>query len=150
MKKNLLLLTLLVSYTVFSQQLSYQTGGTVYDSNNQKLKPDAVRELIIKNETALSSYNSGRNKKTWGNVLFYGGLGLATFNLFSAVTMDTAGIDQNGNYYSKKSTPTLAIIGGAMVLASIPIKAGYTRKIKSAISDYNEKMVAIEKVTPHI
>jgi hypothetical protein len=150
MNKMLLLLILVVSYSGFSQQLTYQTGGNVYDSTNQKLKPDAVRELMKKNNTALAAYNAGRNKKTWGNVLFYGGLGLATINLVSAVTMDTAGIDENGNYYSKKSTPTMAIIGGAMVLASIPIKAGYTKKIKSAINDYNEKMVSNEKVTPDI
>lgn len=150
MKKFLLLLVLLAACSGFPQQLSYRTGGNLYDSNNQKLSPDMVRELIKKNESALSSYNAGRNKKTWGNVLFYGGIGLAAINLVSAATQDTAGIDENGNYYSKKSTPTLAIVGGTLVLISIPIKAGYTRKIKSAANDYNEKTVAIEKVKSDI
>lgn len=122
-----------MSFSGFSQQLTYRTGGNVYDSNSQKLKPAEVRDLMEKNESALSSYNVGRNKKTWGNVLFYGGLGLATINLVSAVTMDTVEIDDSGNYTSKKATPTLAIAGGAMILASIPVKIGYTKKIKQPL-----------------
>ena len=150
MNKILVLIAILVSFSGFAQQLIYHTGGNVYDMNNQKIKPDAVRELLKKNEQTLATYNAGRNKKTWGNVLFYGGIGLATINLVSAVTMDTAGIDGNGNYYSKKSTPTLAIIGGAMVVASIPIKVGYTRKIKNAIDRYNQDITATENIKTDI
>jgi hypothetical protein len=52
----------------------------------KKLTSDEVRQVLAKNNEALSEYNAGRNKKTWGNVLFYGGLGLVTVNLVTAMS----------------------------------------------------------------
>ena len=142
--KNIFLLSLLISTACFSQKISYATGGRIFDSNNEKIKPSAVRELMKKNETALASYNAGRTKKTVGNILFYGGIGLAAINLVSGLSSGLE-IDENGNVYHKKTKPTLAIIGGAMVLTSIPVKIGYTKKIKNAIYDYNSNVVELKK-----
>lgn len=114
------------------------------------MNPDAVREVIKNNERALATYNEGRNRKTWGNVLLYGGLGLATINVVSALTMNTIGTDNNGNITTRKARPTLAIIGGAMIVAAIPIKVGHTRKIKTAIDDYNKSVVSNEEVQQHL
>lgn len=133
-----------MSFSGFSQQLTYRNGGNVYDSNSKKLEPDTVRDLLKKNRSALASYNAGRDKKTWGNVLLFGGLGLATFNLVSAVTMNSVEVDQNGNISTKKTGPGLAIVGGAMVLAAIPIKIGFSKKIKTAVEDYNQHVATNE------
>ena len=124
--KKILVLILLTSFSVFSQQLT-NTGARVYDSNNQKLQPEAVRELMKNNQKALASYNAGRDKLTWGNVVLYGGLGLATFNLYQAVAINKTEIDRYGNITTKKTGPGLAIVGGVMVLAAIPIKNGSTK-----------------------
>ncbi len=139
-----LVLLMLMSFSGFSQQLTYRSGGNVYDSNSEKLKPDAVRELMKKNRSALASYNAGRNKKTWGDVLLYGGLGLATINLVTAVTTNSAEVDNNGNISTNKTGPELAIIGGAMVVAAIPIKIGYSKKIKTAVENYNQNVTSTE------
>ncbi|MES2411251.1 MAG: hypothetical protein V4535_07375 [Bacteroidota bacterium] len=137
-----LVLLVLMSFTGFSQQLTYRSGGNVYDSGSDKLQPDTVRDLMAKNRSALASYNAGRNKKTWGNVLLYGGLGLAAINLITAVTTNTAEIDNQGNVSTNKTGPEMAIIGGAMVLAAIPIKIGYSKKIKTAVENYNQNVTA--------
>lgn len=42
---------------------------------------------------------------------------------------------------SEKSNMTAAIIGGALIIASIPIKIGYPKKIKSALEKYNGGLV---------
>ena len=129
---------MLASFSGFSQQLTYATGGNVVDPNSQKIKPAAVREIIRHNESALASYNAGREKKTWGNVLFYGGLGLGAINLYQGLTASGPTMDQNGYFHDDKTSPTLAIVGGALVLASIPVKAGYTKKIRYAIEEHNK------------
>lgn len=75
----------------------------------------------------MALYNAGRSKKTWGNVLFYGGLGLVATNLIVAVNTDNitsasgtvsynngSGSNPVAGYASAQSKPanmTAAIIG---------------------------------------
>ena len=148
--KKILVLTLLISFSCFSQQLKYCIGGTIYKSENQKLNPTAVRELMKNNEAALTLYNAGRGKKTWGNVLFYGGFGLAAINLYTAMTKDPYTNSSSGDYTSERANPTMAIIGGTMIVASIPIKMGYTRKVKKAINEYNKGVAYNDKLKPDV
>jgi hypothetical protein len=142
MKKNLIILFLMLSFAGFSQQLTYKSGGTVYNSENKRLNSEAVRSLLGNNSEALALYNSGRNKKTWGNVFFYGGLGLVAANLVIGMNTDNSTTSYGGNGYypsvqSERTNMTAAIIGGALIIASIPIKIGYPKKIKSALEKYN-------------
>jgi hypothetical protein len=148
MKKNITTLMLLVTFAAFSQQLTYKSGGAVYNGENKKLSPNEVRTLLATNSEALSLYNAGRNKKTWGNVLFYGGLGLVATNLIvSANTDNTTVSSYNSNSYgspsvhSESANMTAAIIGGALIVASIPIKIGFPKKIKAALDKYNTGLV---------
>ncbi|MFH6992976.1 hypothetical protein [Flavobacterium sp. FlaQc-48] len=101
----------------------------------------------------MALYNAGRSKKTWGNVLFYGGLGLVATNLIVAMNTDNitsasgtvsynngSGSNPVAGYASAQSKPanmTAAIIGGAFILASIPVKIGYLKKVRSAAKKYN-------------
>ncbi|MDQ6471193.1 hypothetical protein RB619_11115 [Flavobacterium sp. LHD-80] len=141
MKRNLTLLFLMLAFAGYSQgKLTYGSGGTVYNAENQKVKTDLVRALMNENPEALALYNSGRNKKTWGNIFFYGGLALVATNLI--VEMNEGDMPDNWNGYGpapvKRSNMTMAIIGGAMLVASIPIKIGYPKKIKAALEKYNK------------
>lgn len=70
MKKKLTIICFFLVLGAYSQQLTYGSGGTVYNAENKKLNSTDVRTLLAVNAEALSLYNSGRNKKTWGNVLF--------------------------------------------------------------------------------
>lgn len=150
MKRNLTILFLMLALAGFSQgKLTYGNGGTVYNAEGQKVRTDLVRALMNENAQALALYNSGRNKKTWGNVLFYGGLGLVATNLIVASNTDnnsySSGYSPNP---SEKSNMTVAIIGGAMIIASIPIKIGYPKKIKAALEKYNAGLADSYKLEP--
>jgi hypothetical protein len=145
MKRITLIFTVLIPLITFSQQLHYGSGGTVYNLENKKITSEEVRELLSKNTQALELYNQGRNKKTWGNVLFYGGLGLIATNAIVAMNTDNTTVSSynSSNPYSspsvqsERSNMTPAIIGGVLLVASIPIKIGYPKKIKNAIDIYN-------------
>jgi hypothetical protein len=151
MTKKITIFMLLATVATFSQQLTYKSGGVVYNSDNKKLSTNEVRTLLANNSEALSLYNAGRNKKTWGNVLFYGGLGLVATNLIvSANTDNTTVSSYNNNPYSSASVQsepanmTVAIIGGILLVASIPIKIGFPKKIKAALSKYNTGLADID------
>jgi hypothetical protein len=143
MKKSITILFFtLLSMVCYSQQLTYKSGGCVYNAANQKVAPVEVRNLLANNAEALSLYNAGRNKKTWGNVLFYGGLGLVATNLVIGMNTDNTTVSYSGNGYypsakSERTNMTAAAIGGALIIASIPIKIGYPKKIKAALNSYN-------------
>ena len=151
MKGLIITLFLVLSVSVFSQQLSYRSGGVVYnDTENKKLSSNVVRAYMDNNPEALSLYNAGRNKKTWGNLFLYGGTGLVVANLIVGLTQDNTTVSYPGNGYnpsikSERTSFTAAIIGGAMIIASIPIKIGYPKKIKSAIAKYNDGLVKNHK-----
>lgn len=147
--KKLMLLALLISSVGYAQKLEYGSGGTVYDAQGSKVKPIAVRELMKNNTPALRLYNAGRSKKTFGNLLFYGGFGLAAYNLVYAAYRPIE-VSSSGRIDSNKTGPELAIAGGILVLASIPIKIGYPKKIKAALAEYNQGVVAIEAPRPDI
>lgn len=159
MKKCIATLILIAPLMVFSQQFHYGSGGSVLNSENKKVTPDEVRTLIANNTEALVLYNAGRDKKTWGNVLFYGGLGLIVTNVVIAANTDnttSTSYNPNNSYsspniQSERANMTAAIIGGALLVASIPIKIGYPKKIKAAINNYNkgvtDNYVPIQKLT---
>lgn len=139
-----MVLYFILTSAAYSQKLKYGVGGNVFDSNNERLNSNSVRALMINNEAALASYNEGRLKKTLGNVLFYSGIGLATVNLISAyINNQNTYVEPSGRVFTKKSTGHLAIFGGALFLASIPVKIGYTKKVKSAIDIYNNGVTSV-------
>ena len=130
MKKIVFLLFILISAIGFSQEkYTFKTGGNVFDSKNHKLTTDEVRELLASNKQALDLFNSGRSKKTFGNILLYGGLS----------TLVVQQMIQPKSTSDNVSTPNNALyfVGGAMVLASIPVKIGFSKKIKKAVNTLN-------------
>ncbi len=144
MKKTIAFLVTILPLLAFSQQLHYDSGGTVYNSENKKIIPSEMRILLEKNNEALKFYDAGRYKKTWGNVLFYGGLALITTNLIVALNTDNttySGSSDNPTIQSDRVSGTFAIIGGILVAVSILVKIGYPKKIKLAIENYNKGLV---------
>jgi hypothetical protein len=145
MKKLIITVLFLIPLFTFSQQLRYGAGGTVYDANKKLLKPKEVRAILAKDSTL---YNVGRTKKTVGNVFFYGGLGLLATNFIVAGTTDNTSLSSynpNNPYSSptiksNRADFTAGIIGGLFLVASIPIKIGYPKKIKSALNSYNKPL----------
>lgn len=125
----LFLLTITLS---FSQKLDYESGGKVLDSNNKTLSPDEVREILSSKPELLENYNIGRDKKTIGNVLLGAGIGFIVGDLVSGATRDIV-------------YPTaFTYIGIVATVISIPVKIGYSKKIKSAIEGYNKQVTLLD------
>ncbi|WP_338644767.1 hypothetical protein V5J73_07900 [Flavobacterium sp. KS-LB2] len=128
-----------------SQKLVYKSNGTILDSESQKISPNQVRELLKDNQQLLQDYNDGRSKKTLGNILLIGGLGFLTADLVQGVT--ASGISATpigGGQYTlqdeKNNYPSLmTYIGIAAVIVAIPIKIGFSNKIKNVVTDYNNQ-----------
>jgi hypothetical protein len=152
MKRNLIVLFLMLTIAGYSQQLTYKSGGRVYNSENKKVSSNEVRLLLADNPEALKLYNSGRTKKTFGNVFFYGGLGLVAANVITGMNSDNTSATYSGNGYvsvkSERTNMSAAIIGGALIIASIPIKIGYPKRIKSAIEKHNSGLAETYKPAP--
>jgi hypothetical protein len=127
MKRFLILSIFLISQLFQAQQLEYKGNGNVIDSQKNKISPNKMRELLANNEKLLENYNLGRTKKTVGNVMLIGGLGF----LVGVVAKGIFG-PINTEYPS-----VLTYIGLSSIVLSIPVKLGFSKRIKNVISDYN-------------
>ena len=131
MKKGFLIAAFCIAACAFSQELTYKTGGRIYNSDGQKMKPSEVRELLKNQPGMLQFYNEGRGNKTFGNILFY-----SSFGLFAADFLSAA-----GSYKGEKTYPgAMTFVGIGTFIISFPIKAGYTKKIKTVVTDYNQEL----------
>lgn len=139
MKKIIVMLLVLFSVGTSAQQLSCKNAGTVYNSVNIKITPEEVRTLMATNTEALALYEAGRDKKTFGSMLLYGGLGLIATNVIIAATTDNT-TTSGTSVKSERADVTLGVIGGIMVVVAIPIKIGYTKKIKKSVELYNKSV----------
>ncbi|NDP27813.1 MAG: hypothetical protein GZ087_10370 [Flavobacterium sp.] len=132
-----LLLFICCIFQSYSQKLVYESNGTILNSENQKISPDQVRELLKNNQQLLANYNAGRTKKTIGNVLLYGGMGLFLFNTYYQT------LSSNSNYndtnYDNGSPFALSIVGLASMVVAIPVKIGFSKKIKNVVTEYNNQ-----------
>jgi len=141
-KQLFILLFFVCSLQSFSQKLVYKSNGNILNSENQKISPTKVRELLANNEKLLADYNAGRTKKTAGNILLISGFGFLTADLIHGVTASgiTATPTGGGNYslQSERTYPTvLTYIGVAAIIIAIPVKIGFSKKIKNVVSEYN-------------
>ena len=127
-----------------SQKLVFKSNGTILNSENQQISPDQVRELLKNNQKLLADYNAGRSKKTVGNILLISGFGFLIADLIHGVT--ASGISSTptgGGYYalqSEKTYPTaLTFISIAAIAVAIPVKIGFSKKIKNVVTEYNNQ-----------
>ena len=146
MKKILLIFVMLFSMVTYSQEIyTFKSGGRVFDSQNQKISPDDFRNLLVTNQPALELYETGRNKKTIGNVMLYGGISTLIGKFIYDISYVTPyKITQSNGPYpvttvtSEESSRVLYYVGAGLVLVAIPIKIGFSKKIKRAIEMLNE------------
>lgn len=128
---------LFCSVTSFSQTLFYKSNGNILNAANEKISPDQIRELFKENEKLLADYNAGRSKKTVGNVLLYGGLGLFLINTYYQTLSSNSNF--NDNNYDNGNPFVLSIVGLASMAVAIPVKIGFSKKIRNVVNDYNNQ-----------
>jgi hypothetical protein len=126
-KRILFIFSLILSLQSFGQKLIYSGNGNILDANSTQLSPEQVEVLLKDNEDLFRSYIAGRSKKSVGNIMFYSGLALMATDV-------VVGASKDSNY------PTFfTIIGGITTLIAIPVKMGFSKKIKNVVNDYNTK-----------
>ena len=136
--KNFALITLLLSTVFgFSQQLTYKSNGNVYDSQDERIRPSEMRKLLETKPGLLNFYNEARTKKTVGNVMLIGGTALIAADLLVGLGADV------------KYPGAMTYIGVASMLIAIPVKSGFSKKIRTVVDDYN-KEIALSKPKPAI
>lgn len=150
MKHLILLLLLTSSFFCFSQDvLTFKSTSRVFNSDNVKLTSIEVRDLFASNPEALRLYNSGMTKKTLGNILLYGGSAtLIGKFLFNATQTDNSfevvGYGAFGQPIlvnnSKTYSNTLLFVSAAVIVIAIPIKIGFSKKIKKAVLLMNQDL----------
>jgi hypothetical protein len=127
-KQLFIFLFLICGLNSFSQKLIYNSNGNILNSENQKIFPDQVRELLVNNEQLLADYNAGRSKKTAGNILLWGGFGMVI------------GYLGRGFYFGDYEISSPAnIIGIAAIVIAIPVKIGFSKKIENVVTEYNNQ-----------
>jgi uncharacterized membrane protein len=122
-----IILILLVCQLSFAQKLVYKNRGNIEDVNGNNLSSNEVRYLLANNETLLEEYNIGRTKKTVGNVLLVGGATLAYVPTVIQL------------YNGKPVSIGLFSAGIVSMLVAIPVKIGFTKKIKNVVSQFNNQ-----------
>ena len=129
--KNLFYLSIfLISSINYSQQLVYKENGNISDINGIKLSPDEVRNIISANQSLVDLYNEGREKKTFGNVMLIGGAAFIVTDLIVS-----------SQKYGVTYPTALTYIGAASLVLSIPVKLGFSNKIKKAVDGHNKLLV---------
>ena len=141
-------LLLFISFQTFSQKLIYKSNGNILNAENQKISPDQVRELLSKNEKLLADYNTGRTKKTVGNVLLISGPILLVTGTFAyALAGLEAGMDPDYYGETDRSIPKImAFVGLASMVVAIPVKIGFSKIIKNVVSEYNSLKATADNI----
>jgi len=128
-----MLFLLFANLHAFSQKIIYTSNGNIQNSGKVNISPYQVRELLKANQQLLNNYNVGRDKKTIGNILLIGGPLLIVTDLMLGLTTDAG--SQNG---SQKTYPSvLTYIGFAAIVIAIPVKIGFSKKIRNVVSEFN-------------
>jgi|688.fasta_scaffold741900_2 hypothetical protein len=137
--KNLIIVLLLFTSVSFSQETyTFKNGGRVFE-NNERLNSIEVNKKFSSNSEILKLYNNGRNRKTAGNLLLWGGIGTGIIKFLSDTNQNVEQ-DNRGYIKVKQTSNVLYFVTGSMVLIAIPIKIGFQKKIKKSIILMNDEM----------
>lgn len=136
-KINLLLFfAILMSFTSFSQDIyQFKSGGRVLQ-RGKIITPSDIRAQFSENKILINLYDAGRNKKTFGNLFLYSGIGIVIGKFI---------LDGNTSAATASGSPDISnypyFIGAGLILVAIPIKIGFSKKIKKAIILMNEEII---------
>ena len=137
--KNLIIVLLLFTSVSFSQETYiFKSGGHIFE-NNERLNSIEVNKKFSSNSEILKLYNNGRNRKTAGNLLLWGGIGTGIIKFLSDTNQHVEQ-DNRGYIKVKQTSNVLYFVTGSMVLIAIPIKIGFQKKIKKSVILMNDEI----------
>ncbi|MGZ9676215.1 hypothetical protein [Flavobacterium sp. GNP001] len=140
-QKVFFLLVLFMCLKSWSQTLVYKGSGTVTNQKNTVLTPNLVRIALAEHPDLLKEYNIGRRKKTVGNTMLLAGpvlIGVGTM----AYVISNFDSGMNPGYAEPRNTVPKIMMGTglAAMLIAIPVKIGFSKKVKNSISQYNNRL----------
>ena len=139
-KQLFILLFFSCSLQSFSQKLVYKSNGNILNSNGQELSPNLVRIVLRENQQLLKNYNIARRKKTIGNILLISGPVLSFVGAFSyALSGLDAGLAPENEEVNRSVPKIIAFTGLAAIVVAIPVKIGFSKKIRNVVTEYNNQ-----------
>ncbi len=125
---------------MFSQKLIYKSNGNILNSNGQELSSNLVRIVLRENQQLLKNYNAARTKKNIGNILLISGPVLSFVGAFSyALAGFDAGLAPENEEIDRSIPKIIAFTGLVAFAVAIPVKIGFSKKIKNVVSEYNHQ-----------
>ena len=133
MKQLLLLATLLIGFTAFSQLIPKNTtanelkleNGRIYQ-NGVQIPSYQMKKVLASNLHSLHLYKQAKSKETIGATLLGLGITLSVVDL-------AVGLFSDAKYPS-----ALTYVGVGMAAISFPVLSGRSKKIKEAVQSYND------------
>lgn len=142
--KNLIFVFLFISSLSYSQEIyTFKSGGRVFE-NSLKINARQIETYFDHKPEIMKLYKAGKRKKTIGNIFLYGGIATIALKYYKEIS-DNA-IDNNGRIINQ-TTNTMYFVGAGIALISIPIKIGYSNKIRKAVTLMNEEVTAQKQNT---
>lgn len=129
-KKIILIVVFFVSLTNLIAQYTVSKNGVIYDENGQHVKVEDFKNILSGKPGMIKLYESGRNKKDFGNSFMIGGLALGIGSMASAMY----GAASPG----EQPSIALPLVGGGLFVAGGLMKIGFRKKIKQAVEALNE------------
>jgi hypothetical protein len=124
MKKIIILFTILLSITAFSQEITIEKNHFLLEG--KQISPKEVKVLLASNTEALALFKSSRTKSSVGGFLLGFGGGLIIGDLVGGALADV------------KYPTGLTYVGLASIITSIPVLSGRTKKLNDALALYND------------
>lgn len=126
MKKIVLLISLLLTSSLFSQQIEIR-DNSFYVGDNIVYKHEITKTLAA-NPEALNLYKKSKTKESVGGLLLGAGIGLVIGDVVKGLVSDS-------DYPSG-----FTYVGAGLIAVSIPVLSGRTRMRDKSIEIYNESV----------
>ncbi len=131
MKRLLLVLVFAAGWTLTASGqaiiMTRSFGGTRFEMDTLTLSTSQVLELMRINPVAHDQFKKGRIRNNIAGVLGFTGA------LLIAVPLTTAVAGGHPEW-------TLAAVGGALIIASIPINRSWHRLAQTSVDEYNRQL----------
>ena len=128
MKKllSILVFTIVTSSVVSAQKIEMRKvfGGLVFEQQGKTLLLKDMESIMKENKKAVALIQSAKTNQTWSLVLGTTGGALVGFPIGTAIG-------------GGEPEWSIAGVGAALIIATIPIVKGFNRKTKKAVDLYN-------------
>jgi len=144
---GIITISLLGLMQVKGQTLDFKNSRKILLGGQEQSKQE-IFKIMETHPEALQLYKEGKNLRTWGDVTFFGGLGIAVGGVLLNSLTNIGSKDKpiKGGYYGsnptyKETNYTLSIVslvvGGGLLAATIPLKISGKKKIRQSVEMYN-------------